>query len=111
MNTRINSLQAKPYTIKQPQIKTKGSVDTQKSLTQIAYLASNLKAERNDSKVNKPLDPLDLLMRASQKTFDGEGLYETALKKKEDLSKTTQDPAVMASLDKQIKQGDKQYRF
>ena len=111
MDTRINALQAKQQASKHSPIQSNSPVDTKASLAKIANLASNLKAERIDSKVSKPLNPVDLLMRASQNTFAGESYYEAALKKKEDLSKTTQDPVIIASLDKEVSRGEQQIQF
>lgn len=111
MNPRINALQARQQAAKQSPIQSNSPVDTKASLAKIANLASNLKAERTDSKVSKPLNPVDLLMRASENTYSGESYYDAAVKKKEVLSKTTQDPAVFAALDKQIKQGEEQIQY
>jgi hypothetical protein len=113
MNTRINALQANIQAAKQSPIQSQNSVETSGSLNKIAQLAAGLKAQRTGLSDNtkNPLDPVDLLMRASQNTYSGESYCQAALKKKEDLSKTTQDPAVMAALDKQIKQGEEQIQY
>jgi len=110
---KINPLLKKLQAAKQAPIQAKSSVDIGSSLSKISNLAAGLKAERVDSgtKTNKPLDPVELLMRASENTYSGESYYEAALKKKEDLSKTTQDPVIIASLDKEVSRGEQQIQF